>query len=93
MELYLIPPVSFNNNIYNYLDDRNTTFKFVLGEGSVIKGWDVGVGTMKMGEKALLVIQPEYGYGKSGAGDSIPPNAVLHVNLIITNFFSLKSSC
>lgn len=52
-------------------------FVFVLGAGQVIKGWDVGVTGMKVGEKKNLVIQPDYAYGASGAGGVIPPNAVL----------------
>lgn len=52
-------------------------FVFTLGVGQVIKGWDVGVAGMKVGEKRKLEINPEYGYGASGAGASIPPNAKL----------------
>lgn len=57
--------------------DRNEPFTFNLGTGQVIKGWDVGVASMKKGELAKFTIDPEYGYGKSGAGGSIPPNATL----------------
>ena len=39
-------------------------FSFTLGEGEVIKGWDVGVASMKKGEKAQLKIKSDYGYGK-----------------------------
>lgn len=52
-------------------------FAFTIGAGQVIKGWDVGVAGMKVGEKRNLVIQPDYAYGASGAGSVIPPNAVL----------------
>lgn len=52
-------------------------FIFQLGAGQVIKGWDIGVSGMKLGEKRKLVINPEYGYGASGAGGIIPPNATL----------------
>jgi FKBP-type peptidyl-prolyl cis-trans isomerase/tetratricopeptide (TPR) repeat protein len=57
--------------------DRNEPFEFTLGERSVIKGWEVGVKTMKKGEVAVFEISPEYGYGKKGSGDNIPPNAWL----------------
>ena len=52
-------------------------FSFQLGRGEVIKGWDVGVATMKKGERAKLTLQPDYAYGAGGAGDVIPANAVL----------------
>jgi FKBP-type peptidyl-prolyl cis-trans isomerase len=57
--------------------DRGQPFSFTLGIGQVIKGWDLGVAGMKIGEKRKLIIQPELGYGEAGAGGSIPPNAVL----------------
>jgi peptidylprolyl isomerase len=52
-------------------------FKFTLGKGEVIKGWDEGVAGMKVGEKRNLVIPPEMGYGKTGAGAKIPPDSTL----------------
>mmetsp|Transcript_82617 Transcript_82617/g.96610 ORF Transcript_82617/g.96610 Transcript_82617/m.96610 type:complete len:466 (+) Transcript_82617:49-1446(+) len=57
--------------------DRDEPFSFTLGKGEVIKGWDVGVASMKKGELSKFTIDPEYGYGKQGAGGSIPPNATL----------------
>lgn len=56
---------------------RGDPFSFELGKGSVIKGWDVGVATMRKGEISRFTIAPEYGYGESGAGESIPGNATL----------------
>ena len=55
--------------------DRNDKFIFRLGAGQVIKGWDQGVAGMLIGEKRLLTIAPEMGYGSRGAGEVIPPNA------------------
>ena len=57
--------------------DRDKPFLFVLGQGQVIPGWDEGVAKMKVGSKFQLIIPPELGYGKRGAGGVIPPNSTL----------------
>ena len=57
--------------------DRRDPFVFSLGTGMVIRGWDEGVASMKVGGARTLVIPPELGYGARGAGGVIPPNATL----------------
>ena len=57
--------------------DRGDTFKFGLGKGQVIRGWDEGVAGMKVGGQRTLTIPPDMGYGARGAGGAIGPNETL----------------
>lgn len=57
--------------------DRGAPFKFPVGAGRVIRGWDQGVAGMRVGGRRLLIIPPHLGYGARGAGGVIPPNAIL----------------
>ena len=66
-----------NGSKFDASRDRGRPFSFTIGVGQVIKGWDQGVMTMSKGEKAVLHITSDYGYGARGAGGVIPPNADL----------------
>jgi peptidylprolyl isomerase len=65
-----------NGTKFDSSRDRDTPFEFTLGKGEVIKGWDEGLATMKVGGRRQLIIPANLAYGASGTG-SIPPNSTL----------------
>ncbi|XP_009602562.1 peptidyl-prolyl cis-trans isomerase FKBP62 [Nicotiana tomentosiformis] len=73
--------------------DRGDPFKFTLGQGQVIKGWDQGIKTMKKGENAIFTIPPELAYGESGSPPTIPPNATLQFDVELLSWVSVKDIC
>jgi FKBP-type peptidyl-prolyl cis-trans isomerase len=75
-----------NGTEFDSCQDRESPFKFNLGEGRVIKGWDEGFATMKRGERATLICSPEYAYGKRGSPPKIPPNSILHFEVELLDF-------
>jgi len=66
--------------------DRGKPFKFTIGQGMVIKGWDEGFASMKVGEKAILKIRSDYGYGDSGSPPKIPAKAELLFDVELLGF-------
>ncbi|MFM7543393.1 MAG: FKBP-type peptidyl-prolyl cis-trans isomerase [Ignavibacteria bacterium] len=73
-----------NGKQFDSSRDRKTPFTFTIGVGEVIKGWDLGVSTMKVGGKRILQIPPEQGYGSRAVGD-IPANSTLIFEVELLN--------
>lgn len=69
---YLLDGTKFDSSL-----DRDKVFEFPLGQGRVIPGWDEGIGMMRVGGKARLIIPSSLGYGERGAGQAIPPFSTL----------------
>lgn len=67
---------------------RKEPYTFILGEKKVIKGWEIGVSSMKIGEKSKFEISSEYGYKKKGIPPLIPPNAKLFFTIELLEVFS-----
>ena len=75
-----------NGKVFDSSQDVENPFRFSLGKGRVIKGWDIGVASMNKGEKARFTLLPEYAYGKQGAGADIPPNSTLVFDVELIDF-------
>uniref|UniRef100_A0AC35U9T8 Peptidylprolyl isomerase n=1 Tax=Rhabditophanes sp. KR3021 TaxID=114890 RepID=A0AC35U9T8_9BILA len=76
-----------NGKKFDSSRDRKEEFSFGLGNEQVIKGWDLGVKTMKKGEKAVFRIGYEYAYGEYGSPPKIPGKAVLDFEIELISFF------
>lgn len=74
-----------DGTIFDSSRKRGTTFKFTIGKGQVIKGWDQGFASMKKGEKSLLRCRSDYAYGDHGQG-AIPAKATLTFDVELISF-------
>jgi len=64
----------------------------VLGQGHVIKGWDIGVASMKKGEKAIFTLKSQYGYGEMGSPPKIPGGATLIFTIELLSFHDRRKT-
>lgn len=80
-----------NGSKFDSSVDKGRPFIFKVGIGMVIRGWDEGVPMMSLGEKAILTITSDYGYGERGAGGVIPPNADLKFEVELLAINSLRA--
>lgn len=85
VEVHYIGTLKSNGKKFDSSRDRNMPFSFVLGRGEVIRGWELAVASMKVGEKALFEIDSEYAYGARSVG-SIPPNSTLNFEIELLDF-------
>lgn len=66
-----------DGTIFDSSRERNEPFTFTIGVGQVIRGWDEGVATMKVGGRRMLIIPPELAYGERAVNQQIGPNSTL----------------
>lgn len=66
-----------NGEVFDSSRDRNEPFTFTIGVGQVIRGWDEGVATMKVGGRRTLIIPPQLAYGERAVNQQIGPNSTL----------------
>ena len=71
-----------NGNVFDSsLNPGRSPFRFTVGAGQVIKGWDEGVTGMRAGGKRMMLVPPSLGYGKTGVPPIIPPNSTLFLEV------------
>ncbi|XP_029952359.1 peptidyl-prolyl cis-trans isomerase FKBP4 isoform X1 [Salarias fasciatus] len=75
-----------DGTVFDSSREREDKFTFELGKGQVIKSWDIGVATMKVGELCQIICKPEYAYGSAGSPPKIPPNATLIFEVELFDF-------
>jgi len=66
-----------NGTVFDSSRTRGKPFRFKIGKGEVIRGWDEGVAQLSVGQRAKLICSPDFAYGSRGHPGIIPPNATL----------------
>jgi len=79
-----------DGKVFDSSFNRNQPFIFQVGKRNVILGWDIGVQSMKVGERAILKCAPDYAYGKNGVSPVIPPNATLFFEVEVLEWSTKK---
>ncbi|KAJ3123035.1 FK506 binding protein proline rotamase rapamycin-binding protein [Nowakowskiella sp. JEL0407] len=77
VSLHYVGKVEETGIIFDSSKSRGQIFRFKVGSGQVIKGWDEAIPKMSLGEKAIVTLPPNFAYGESGVRDLIPPDATL----------------
>ncbi|RUP42105.1 hypothetical protein BC936DRAFT_138280 [Jimgerdemannia flammicorona] len=86
LKVHYVGTLHSDNTPFDSSRDRKVPFTFDLGSGQVIKGWEEGVKTMKVGELAELICSPDYAYGQSGKPPLIPKNSTLKFEIELLDF-------
>mmetsp|Transcript_27328 Transcript_27328/g.69121 ORF Transcript_27328/g.69121 Transcript_27328/m.69121 type:complete len:112 (+) Transcript_27328:83-418(+) len=89
LRMHYVGTIAATGKKFDSSIDRGIPFRFQIGVGQVIKGWDEGVMQMSLGEQAVLTITSDYAYGMMGAGGSIPADTdlVFEVELLDISAF------
>jgi len=75
-----------NGEVFDSSVTKGIPFKFKVGAGQVIAGWDIGICKLRKGAKATFTIPPHFGYGANGYPPAIPPNATLTFAIDVIDF-------
>lgn len=81
-----------NGEVFDSSFERNEPYVFKIGDGNVIRGWEIGIKSMAIGEKSKFIISPNYGYKRKGIPPIIPPNAKLFFEIELLEILNLTDS-
>lgn len=75
--------IDYSASVQGKVFARSNKEQFIVKDGSLIKGWDVAISSMQVGERATFALEPQYGYGSTGVAPVIPPNAQIDIDIKI----------